>query len=660
MAIIEEKIVNTIRMLSADGVEKANSGHPGMPMGAAPMAFALWRQHLKGSATEPTWVDRDRFVLSAGHGSMLQYALLHLFGYEVSLEAIQNFRQWESITPGHPEYGMTPGVEATTGPLGQGLSMAVGMALAEARLAAKFNTPDIEIVDHYTFAIAGDGCLMEGITSEASSLAGHLKLGKLVVLYDDNQITIDGSTSIAFTEDVTKRYEAYGWQVLEVADGNDLSAIDQALIKAKATLDQPSLIRVKTVIGFGSPSKAGTAKTHGSPLGHEDLRGAKLALGLDPDKMFQVDEDVKEAMKQLIDQREMARFAWEEKFAKYQNAYPDKAEEWFAWHDYHFEEDAFEDPDLWQAFLKDDATRNSGGLFMNHIQALAPNLIGGSADLNGSTKTYLKGAGDFQATSRDASNIFYGVREHAMGAVMNGMALHGGLRPYGATFLVFSDYMKPAIRLSALMKLPVIYVFTHDSIGVGEDGPTHQPIEHLLMLRSIPNTTVFRPADPKETAICWVEALKNTDGPSVIILTRQTVPALEGVHRGAHLGAYVISPSQKEKPEGLLIGTGSEVHLLIEAQKLLALDGHDVSVISMPSREVFKKQTSAYQASVLPQDIRKRVVMEAATSMGWHDVATDTGLVIGIDHFGESAPAETLFKAFGLTAEHAVSAYKKL
>ncbi|MCK8060535.1 MULTISPECIES: transketolase [unclassified Fusibacter] len=660
MKTIENRIVNTIRLLSADAVQKANSGHPGLPMGAAPMAFALWSKHLKGSATDPNWHDRDRFILSAGHGSMLHYALLNLFGYEVGLDDLKSFRQWESKTPGHPEYGMTPGVESTTGPLGQGLAMGVGLAIAESRLAAKFNREGMNIVDHHTFVIAGDGCLMEGITSEASSMAGHMKLGKLIVLYDDNQITIDGSTELSFTEDVTKRYEAYGWQVLEVEDGNDLERIHQAIESAKSNLETPTLIRIKTIIGFGSPNKAGTSGVHGSPLGEDELKLVKEAFEFNPNESFVVEEDVIEYMKLVIDHREMGRFKWEELYQNYQDTYPELAKEWELWHDYEIPENAFANKSLWEPFETKDATRSSGGKFMNLIKPIVPNLMGGSADLNGSTKTYLKGFGDYQWDNRDSDNLFFGVREHAMGAVLNGLALHGGVRPFGATFLVFSDYMKPAIRLSALMKLPVIYVFTHDSIGVGEDGPTHQPIEHLLMLRSIPNVTVFRPADPKETAISWVEALNNITGPSVIVLSRQNLPALEGVGRGAHHGGYVLSPSHKEIPEGILIGTGSEVHVLVEAQRLLKLDGIEVSVVSMPSVELFNRQNSAYREEVLPKDIKKRVVMEAGVSMGWHRIATDGGVVIGMDRFGESAPGEVLFKEFGFTAEHVVSAFKKL
>lgn len=656
------QIVNAIRLLAADAVEKANSGHPGMPMGAAAMAYTLWSRHLKGSATDPGWVDRDRFVLSAGHGSMLHYALLHLFGYELSLEDIKHFRQFGSNTPGHPEYGMTPGVESTTGPLGQGISMAVGLAMAERRMASVFNREAVDIVNHYTYAIAGDGCLMEGVSSEASSLAGHLGLGKLIVLYDDNHITIDGDTALAFTEDVSQRYQAYGWQVIRVEDGNDIDAIDKAIGEAKATVSQPTLIMVRTVIGYGAPKKSGTSGVHGSPLGKEELMAVKAAFNWPTDEDFYVPDAVYQWMRPIIDRREMMRFEWEERFSAYREGYPDLADQWDQWHNFELSASAFEDVDLWSKFQKPDATRNSGGVFMNALSemggGMVANFFGGSADLNGSTKTYLKGQGDFTATSSGA-NIYYGVREHAMAAIMNGIALHGGLRPYGATFLVFSDYMKPAIRLAALMKLPVIYVFTHDSIGVGEDGPTHQPIEHLLMLRSIPNLAVFRPADPKETAICWIEALRHSEGPSALILSRQTLPALEGVGRGAHYGGYILSEAQ-QFPSGLLIGTGSEVSILMAAKKLLEIDNIHVNVVSMPCVELFMRQSPSYREKVLPSVIRKRVVLEAGLTLGWDRFATEEGVVIGLDHFGESAPAEVLYRHFGLTAEHVVSEMKRL
>ncbi len=658
--IPEQKIINTIRSLSIDAIEKANSGHPGLPMGTAAIGYTLWAKHLKSSALEPNWKNRDRFILSAGHGSMLHYALLHLFGYEVTLDDIKNFRQYQSITPGHPEYGVTPGVESTTGPLGQGLAMAVGMAIAEARLAAKFNTEDIALVDHYTYALAGDGCLMEGITSEASSLAGHLKLGKLIVLYDDNGITIDGSTNIAFTEDVEKRYLAYGWQVLKVADGNDVAAIDNALKLAKQDLTKPTLIMVKTVIGYGSPNKAGTSAVHGSPLGADEIELTKAAYGLNQDTPFAVEQSVYDAMKTIIDERELARFNWEKILEDYSKKYPEKYDEWLAWHDYKIDDAKFCRADIWDVLKPDQATRSSGGAFMNAITPIVPNLMGGSADLNGSTKTYLKGMGNFTADNRDGNNVFFGVREHAMAAIANGIVLHGGLRAFASTFLVFSDYLKPSVRLSALMELPVIYVFTHDSIGVGEDGPTHQPIEHLFMLRSIPNVKLYRPADATETAYAWLSALKNQDGPSVIVLSRQNLPSLAGVNPNASRGGYVISPEKGAKPDGILIGTGSELHVLVEAQRLLSLEQIDVRVVSMMSIEQFEAQDKAYIEEVLPKAVKKRLVMEAGITRPWQYYAGDGGKVIGIDHFGASAPGGELFKTYGFTAEHAVRIFKSL
>lgn len=659
MKEVMQKTIDTIRVLSADAIAKANSGHPGMAMGSAPMAFTLWANHMKATEKDPAWIDRDRFVLSAGHASMLQYSLLHIFGYELSMDDIKNFRQWESKTPGHPEVTITEGVDATTGPLGQGLSMAVGMAIAETRLAAKFNTNDYEIINHYTYALAGDGCMMEGITSEASSLAGHLKLGKLIVLYDDNKITIDGSTDLAFTEDISKRYESYGWQVIEVADGNNTDNIEKAILEAKADTKRPSLIRIKTIIGYGSVIQ-GTNKTHGSPLSAEDIVQLKEKFGFNPKESFVIEEDVSAYMKEIIDRRRKEYDLWASKFLEYSKKYPELAKEWKIWHGHVSELDNITKEDIFKLFDKSDATRNSGGAYMNEIFELFPQLMGGSADLNGSTKTYLKSGGDFTAENRDANNLFFGIREHAMGAISNGMALHGGIRPFCATFMVFSDYMKPVIRLSALMKLPVIYVFTHDSIGVGEDGATHQPIEHLLMLRSIPNTRVYRPADPRETAYAWNSALKHTTGPSVIVLSRQNLTLQEGVNENASKGAYVISPQKNTKPDGILIGTGSEVSILVEAQSKLKEKGIDVSVVSVLCRELFEEQSCEYKNSVLPKEVTKRVVMEAASTLSWHKYATDNGVVIGIDHFGESAPATILYEKFGFTVDAVLEAFDKL
>lgn len=639
--------INTIRLLAADAVEKANSGHPGLPMGAATMTYALWKEFLKGSATDPNWVDRDRFVLSAGHGSMLIYALLHLFGYEVSLDDIKRFRQLGSNTPGHPEYGVTSGVEVTTGPLGQGVANAVGMAMAERRLAEAFNTDEFNIIDHYTYAICGDGDLMEGVSAEAASLAGHLRLGKLVMLYDDNGITIDGSTSLSFTEDVGARFAAYGWHVLKVPDGNDYEAIVEAVRIGKLNTSQPTLVMVKNVIGYGSPNKAGKSSAHGSPLGTDELKKTKENLGAESDEMFYVPDEVSNYLKQIIDKREIERFMWEEKLEEYILKHPEKAEQWKQWFDYELPFDIFEDEKLWQLMCVKDASRNSGGKFINWVSDRIPNLFGGSADLNSSTKTYIKGTGDFNANNASGNNVFFGIREHAMGAILNGVALHGGLRAFGSTFLVFSDYMKPPLRLSALMGLPVINIFTHDSIAVGEDGPTHQPIEHLLMLRSIPNMNVYRPADGRETALCWMEALKRTEGPSCIVLSRQDLPLIETTGKGVQRGGYIVRHEEKERPDMIFIATGSEVSLALEVAELLSDEEIDVRVVSMPCLEQFEKQESSYKEAIFPKDVKKRVSIEMGLTLGWERYVGSTGLAIGIDRFGESGPGEEIMAHFG-------------
>lgn len=651
MKTIDQKTVETIRLLAADSVQKANSGHPGLPMGAAPMAYVLWKDFLKGSATDPTWDNRDRFVLSAGHGSMLIYALLHLFGYDVKLEDLQSFRQLGSITPGHPEYGMTPGVETTTGPLGQGISNAVGLAIAERHLGATFNKTNHRIIDHYTYVIAGDGDMMEGVASEACSLAGHLKLGKLIVLYDDNGITIDGGTDKAFTEDVGMRFKAYGWEVLTVRDGNDMESISSAIEKARIDTTKPTLIKVKNVIGYGSPNKAGTSGVHGAPLGNEELELTKELMGWDPSEQFVVPDEVSSHMKSIIDKREIDRFVWEEKLESYFEAYPEMKKKWETWHEYEMPESLLKHPNLWDHFKEKEATRASGGRMINIVKEHVPNLIGGSADLNASTKTYLKGYGDFDWDMPEGANIYFGVREHAMGAIMNGISLHGGLRAFGSTFLVFADYMKPAIRLAALMGQPVVYVFTHDSIGVGEDGPTHQPIEHVMMLRSIPNLFVFRPGDSKETAVAWIEALRRTEGPSAIVLSRQALAPQEGVHRGAHHGGYVLLKEDGDHPEVILMASGSEVDLAVKAAKLLKGSGIDTRVVSMLCMDQFEVQTQLYKDEVLPPSVRNRVSIEAGITTGWAKFTGLDGLNIGIDHYGESAPGDTLMKHFGFDAE---------
>ena len=653
MKAIEQKAINTIRMLAVDAIEKAKSGHPGLPMGGAPMAYTLWTRCMQHSPSDPQWPNRDRFVLSAGHGSMLLYALLHLFGYGLTLDDLKAFRQWGSLTPGHPEYGHTVGVETTTGPLGQGFANAVGMAIAEARLAAEFNKPGFEIVHHYTYVYCGDGCLMEGVSAEAASLAGHLKLGRLICLYDDNQITIDGSTEITFTEDVAKRFEAYGWHVLKVKDGNDIEEIALAIEKAKQETERPSLIMVRTAIGYGSPNKQGSAAVHGAPLGAEEVKLTKENLGWPTEPDFYVPAEVREHFAAITAQLEKKKAQWDELFAQYRREYPEAAAAWDAWHAGDIPAEVEEDKSLWQ-FAKPLATRAASGQVMQIIAKYLSNLMGGSADLNASTNTYLKGLGDFQADNRKGNNLFFGVREHAMGSIANGMALHGGLRPFVSTFFVFVDYMKPPVRLAALMGLPVIYVFTHDSIGVGEDGPTHQPIEQLAGLRSTPNLHVFRPADGRETAAAWLAALKRKDGPTAIILTRQTLPQLEGTGVEAAKGAYVLAAEKGEVPDLILIATGSEVQLALQAQKVLAEKDIDARVVSMPSWELFKAQPAAYRQKVLPENVRKRIAIEAGHSMGWQQFTGDEGLIISIDHFGASAPGEILMQEFGFTVENIV------
>ncbi len=653
MSKVDQLTINSIRILSAEGVEKAKSGHPGLPMGAAPMAYTLWAKAMKHNPADPNWVDRDRFVLSAGHGSMLIYSLLHLFGYGLSVDDLMNFRQWDSKTPGHPEYGHTAGVEVTTGPLGQGISNAVGMAMAERHLAAKFNKPGHEIVDHYTYALCGDGCMMEGISSEAASLAGSLKLGKLILLYDSNSITIEGSTELAFTENVGKRFEAYNWQVLRVEDGNDIDAIEAALAEAKKETGKPTLIEIITEIGYGSPAKQGKASAHGEPLGADNLLAAKEFLKYNTDEEFHVPQEVREHMKNIMEVGKQAQGKWNALWLSYKKEYPELAAEWEEWHTPELQVDLLNEESYWH-FEGATATRSSSGDVLNRLTKYLPNMIGGSADLSPSNKTVMKGKGDFSAEDYSGSNLHFGVREHAMAAIANGMSVHGGLRPYVATFFVFSDYMKGAMRLSALMKQPVLYVLTHDSIGVGEDGPTHQPIEHLAALRSIPNFTVIRPADSRETAAAYLSALTRTDSPTALVLTRQNLPLLEGSGPDALKGAYILSDSEKETPDMILMATGSEVQLIVEAQKQLKEQGIDARVVSMPSWEIFEEQSEEYKENVLPKTVRARLAVEALTSFGWHKYVGLDGNVISRDDFGASAPAEILFKEFGFTVENVV------
>ncbi|MBI5957278.1 MAG: transketolase [Chloroflexi bacterium] len=653
MSDFDRLCINTIRMLAVDGVQKANSGHPGMPMGMASSAYVLWTRFLKHNPRDPQWADRDRFVLSAGHGSMLLYSLLYLTGYDLPLEQLQQFRQWGSLTPGHPEYGLTPGVEATTGPLGQGFTNGVGMAIAEAYLASLFNTPEEKVVDHTIYAIVSDGDLMEGVASEAASLAGHLKLGKLIYLYDSNSISIEGSTKIAFTENVGQRFEAYGWQVLRVADGNDLDAIESAIRAAQADTGRPSLIIVTSVIGYGSPNKAGTAKSHGEPLGEEEVNLTKTTLGWPLEPKFYVPDEALAHFRQTANRGQSAQAEWQACWNRWAAAHPDLAVTWQQMM-------SNELPDGWDRDIpvykdKPAATRNISGEVLNAIAKYLPGLIGGSADLEPSNKTALKGYPYFQADQHDGRNFHFGVREHGMGGIINGMAAHGGLMPYGATFLIFSDYMRGSMRVASLSHYPVVYVFTHDSIGLGEDGPTHQPIEHTMSLRLIPNLEVFRPADPNETAAAWRCAIENRDRPSALLLTRQNVPVIDpscGVAEGVARGAYVVACAPEDRIDVILIGTGSEVSIAIDAQKLLAEKGVAARVVSMPCWERFARQPQAYRDSVLPPRVTARVSIEAGVTTGWQQWVGSQGAMLGIDHFGASAPYKELYKQFGLTAEH--------
>ncbi|WP_417638041.1 transketolase [Enterococcus faecalis] len=655
--------VNTIRTLSIEAVQKANSGHPGLPMGAAPMAYALWTKHLKvNPTTSRNWVDRDRFVLSAYYGSAMLYSLLHLSGYNVTIDDLKNFRQWDSKTPGHPEVHHTDGVEATTGPLGQGIAMAVGMAMAEAHLAATYNRDSFPIMDHYTYAICGDGDLMEGVSQEASSMAGHMKLGKLIVLYDSNDISLDGPTSKAFTENVGARYEAYGWQHILVKDGNDLDEIEAAIEAAKAETDKPTLIEVKTVIGYGAP-KEGTSSVHGAPIGEEGITAAKAVYGWEyPD--FTVPEEVAARFKEtMIDEGQKAEAAWNEMFKNYEHAHPELAKQF---------KEAFANqlPEGWEQELPkyelgtSAASRVTSKETIQAISKVVPSFWGGSADLSASNNTMVAAEKDFEPGQYEGRNIWFGVREFAMAAAMNGIQLHGGSHVYGGTFFVFTDYLRPAIRLAALQKVPVTYVLTHDSVAVGEDGPTHEPIEQLASVRCIPNVHVIRPADGNETVAAWKIAMTSTETPTILVLSRQNLPVLEGTLEHAsdsvQKGAYVLSPQKGEQPAGILIATGSEVNLAVEAQAKLAEEGIDVSVVSMPSFDLFEKQSAEYKESVLPKAVTKRVAIEAAASFGWERYVGTEGKTITIDHFGASAPGGLVLEKFGFTPENVVNTYKSL
>lgn len=649
MNTVDMNVINSIRVLSAEQVQAAKSGHPGMPMGAAPQAFALWDRVMAYNPQNPKWANRDRYVLSSGHASAMVYSLLHLYGFGLTIDDLKQFRQTGSKTPGHPEYGHTIGVETTTGPLGQGIANAVGFALAETYLAAKFNRPDFPIVDHYTYAMCGDGCMMEGISSEAASLAGTLQLGKLVVLYDDNKITIEGQTSLAFRENVGMRFEAYGWHVQRVADGNDPDQIERAIRSAKED-PRPSLIIVPSTIGYGCPERAGKASAHGEPLGMENLVATKKELNM-PEAPFDLPEGVYAHTAGVAAKGAEAEAKWNSLFTAYAKAYPELAEEWAVWHSMDIPVDLMSREDFWR-FEGKMATRNSSGECLNRLAAMVPNLIGGSADLAPSNKSNMKGRGDYSAENRVGANLHFGIREHAMAAISNAMVLHGGLRAYCATFFVFTDYMKNAMRLSAMMKLPLTYILTHDSIGVGEDGPTHQPVEHLAGLRAIPGLLVFRPADSKETAAAWTCAM--TDGrPTCIVSTRQDLPLYENSGKEALKGGYILSDS-KGKPELLLLASGSEVEQMMEAQKALWEKGVDSRVVSMPCFELFDEQPEAYKESVLPGNVRARVSMEAGVTMPWYKYVGFDGVTVGIDTFGASGKFSELFPMFGITTGHVV------
>ena len=657
---IDIKSVNTVRVLSADGIEKAKSGHPGLPLGAAPIAYELFANHMKHNPKNPDWANRDRFILSAGHGSMLLYSLFHLFGYgNLSMDDLKSFRQLDSKTPGHPEYGHTVGVEATTGPLGAGMGMAVGMAMAEAHMASVFNKEGYDIVDHYTFVLGGDGCLMEGISSEAFSLAGTLGLSKLIVFYDSNGISIEGSTDIAFTENVVDRMKAFGFQTIEVEDGNDLAAIGKAIEEAKADKKRPSFIKINTVIGYGAGKKQGTAGAHGEPLGSEALAALKSGFGFNPEESFKVDADVYENFNKINEKNAKIEEEWNELFKEYASKYPEDAKKW---DNYYSEINAslIDSDEFWAWDDASAATRNISGSIINRLKDIFPNLIGGSADLSPSNKTVMNGEGYISKDDYSGRNIHFGVREFAMTAITNGILLHGGLKAYCATFFVFSDYTKPMARLSALMNIPTIFVFTHDSIGVGEDGPTHEPIEQLAMLRSLPNFNTFRPADARETIAAWYAAMVSKSTPTAIVLTRQNLPQLDGSGKRALKGAYIIKEASKSTPDMILIASGSEVSLAVEAAKELDKDNISTRVVSMPCMDVFETQSKEYKEEVLPKTVRNRVAIEALSSFGWDRYTGLDGRVISMNSFGASAPQDLLFKKFGFTKENVVATAKEV
>lgn len=662
MININDQALNTIRFLSADGVQTANSGHPGLPMGTAAIAYTIWSKHLRFNPLDPNWLDRDRFVLSGGHGSMLLYSLLHLTGFDLSLDELKNFRQWGTRTPGHPEYGVTPGVETTTGPLGQGFANGVGMAIAEAHLAARFNKPGFKIIDHYVYGIVTDGDLMEGIASEAASLAGHLKLGKIIYFYDDNRITIDGSTDLAFTEDRGKRFEAYGWQVLHVNDGNDIDLLDAAIKDAKKD-ERPTLIVCRTHIGYGLPTRQDTSKAHGEPPGEEELANAKEKAGWPKEPKFYIPSEMKEHFLHIGKQRATTEEDWKQLSKEYKQNYPAEWTELTRITNGEIPTGWDKDLPIFAADAKGIATRVASGQVLNSLAQALPELVGGSADLTPSNNTWIKESSDFQAADHAGRNFHFGVREHGMGGIVNGMAYHKGLIPFGATFLVFTDYMRGAIRLSAISHLRTIWVMTHDSIGLGEDGPTHQPVEHLCALRAIPNLTVIRPADANETREAWRAAIMKKDGPTLLALTRQALPTLDREElapaEGLHLGAYVLADLGKGKPEVILMASGSEVSLILEAAYQLEAENVNVRIVSFPSWELFKVADEKYQNSVFPPEMRCRLAVEAGVAQGWERWVGTDGEIISIEKFGASAPYKTIFEKYGFTVENVVQTAKK-
>ena len=655
---IENMSVNAIRVLAADAVQKANSGHPGLPLGAAAIGYELWANHMSHNPKNPDWENRDRFILSGGHGSTLLYSLLHLFGYGLTLDDIKSFRQWGSKTPGHPEYGVTRGVEASTGPLGAGMAMAVGMAMAEAHLAARFNKEGYPVVDHYTYVLGGDGCMMEGINYEAFSLAGTLKLNKLIVLYDSNKISIEGNTDIAFTEDVPARMRALGFNVIEVKDGNDLAEIGKAIEEAKADKEQPSFIKINTKIGFGSP-KEGSADAHGAPLGADNIIAMKKKLGWPGEEPFFVPDEVYENYKNKAESLAKKEEEWNHLFKEYCEKFPEMKALWDEFKDESNAEKLLDDEDFWSYDEKADATRNLSGKVLNKLSAKLPAIFGGSADLAPSNKTYVNGAGDYSAENYAGRNVHFGVRELAMTGIGNGLVLHG-LKAYVSTFFVFSDYVKPMARLASLMEIPLTFVLTHDSIGVGEDGPTHEPVEQLAEFRAMPNFNVFRPADATETIAAWYSAVNSKETPTALVLTRQNLPQLAGSSKEALKGGYVVAESSKEAPDAILIASGSEVSLAIEAKEVLTKEGIDVRVVSMPCMDIFEKQSDEYKEKILPKSVRARVAVEALSEFGWGKYVGIDGKTICLDRFGASAPADVLFKEFGFTVENVVKAVKEV